>query len=201
MSLILFLIMYVVLSFLSGLRTIWIVGDSYVRRGQRQAKETMGTNLGVSAHIQWFGRGGLCWDGLLPWFKQCMKGRTALDVLVIHCGGNDLGRVKSTELLKVMKKDLLTLYKQFPQMRILFSAINQRCHWRHAPPEKVDKARKFVNHVMASFVLAVNGRTVHHPHIVHDKPELFLNDNVHLSSQGYCLFLSAIGQALQDLEG
>ena len=110
-----------------------------------------------------------------------LKGITAPDVLVIHCGGNDLGRVKSVLLLQAMKRDLHDLHQQFPQMKIVLSSINQRRHWRHAPPAKVDKARKFVNNVMATFVLCVNGVFVHHPHIVLDKPELFLRDNVHLT--------------------
>ena len=158
----------------------------------------MGINLGVSARIQWIGKGGLCWDGLLPFFYRCLRGRKAPDVLVIHCGGNDLGRVKSVMLLKAMKRDLDELHRQFPQMKIMLSSINQRRHWRHAPAGKMDKARKFVNNVMATFVVCVNGRTISHPHLVFDKPGLYLSDNVHLSAKGNDIFLKSVVQALKD---
>lgn len=169
---------------------VWIVGDSYVCRGEKQARKTIGTNLGVPAHVEWFGRGGMCWGDLVPFFHQCLKGRTPPDVLVIHCGGNDLGKVKSVLLLRAMKGDLHDLHQQFPHMKILFSSINQRRHWRHAPPAKIEKARKFVNSVMAAFVLSVNGRIVHHPQIVFVNPALFLTDDVHLSSLGNTVFLN-----------
>jgi lysophospholipase L1-like esterase len=187
-----------VFSFLSAACKVWIVGDSYIRRGEERAKETIGTNLGVSAHIQWFGKGGMRWDDLLPFFHTCLKRRMAPDVLVIHCGGNDLGCVKSVLLLKAMKRDLHDLHQQFPQMKIMLSSINQRRQWRHAPPEKMDKVRKFVNNVMATFVSCVNGRTVPHPYIRFDKPELFLSDNVHLTAKGSDIFLNGIAQVLKD---
>ncbi|KAG1925662.1 hypothetical protein F2P79_025381 [Pimephales promelas] len=104
----------------------------------------MGTNLGLHSQVQWFGRGGLCWRDLLSFFKQCLKGRTPPNVLVIHCGGNDLGRVMS-----VLMKDLREINVKFPQMKIVFSSINQRRHWRHAPPVKVEKIHKFMNNIMA----------------------------------------------------
>lgn len=166
------------LSFLSASCKVWIVGDSYVRRGERRARETMGTNLGASAHVQWFGKGGMCWDDLLPPFRQCLEGRTAPEVLVIHCGGNDLGHFKSVLLLKATKRDLHDLHQQFPEMKILLSSINQRLHWRYGPPAKMDKARKFINSVMATFILPVNGRTLHHPQIVFDHPQIYLRDKV-----------------------
>lgn len=87
-SFISFLIM--VLSFLSATCKVWIMGDSYIRHGEQRAKETVRTDPGVSAYVQWFERGGMCWDGLLLFFHQCLKRRTAPDVLVIHCGDNDL---------------------------------------------------------------------------------------------------------------
>lgn len=121
-----------------------------------------------------------------------VPGRTAPDVLVIHCGGNDLGHVKSVLLVKPMKKDLQYLHKNVPLMKIMFSLINQRCHWRYGPPGKMEKARKFVNSVMDTFVLARNGITVHHSSMVFDKPGLFLRENVNLTDEGHDIFLSGI---------
>ena len=66
------------------------------------------------------------------------------------------------------------------------------------PQAKVDKARKVVNNVMAAFVLCVDGVFVHHPHIVFDKPGLFLRDKVHLSPKGNGIFFGDIAQTLKN---
>ncbi|XP_035477470.2 uncharacterized protein LOC118292840 [Scophthalmus maximus] len=175
---------------------VWIVGDSYVRRGERRARET---NLGMSARVQWFGKGAQCWNDLLPHFRQCLEGRTAPEVLVIHCGGNDLGHFKSVLLLKAMKRDQHDLHQQFPEMKILLSSsIRGSVGGRHRLPAKMDKARKFIDSVMATFILSVNGRTLHHPQIVFDHPQLFLRDKVHLTPWGNDLFLHVIAQGLKD---
>ena len=194
-----FLIIFMALSCLSTAKKVWILGDSYVKRSKIRARETLGTNLGVHAHIQWFGRGGMRWDSILHVFHDCLEGRTAPDMLLIHCGGNDLGLVKSVLLVKAMKKDLHYLHQQFPQMKIILSSINQRRQWRYGPPGKIDKARKFVNSVMDTFILDCNGRTVPHPDIVFDKPGLFLRDNVHLTPKGHDIFLCAIAKYLKDI--
>ncbi|KAJ8334232.1 hypothetical protein SKAU_G00398710 [Synaphobranchus kaupii] len=87
-------------------KNVWIVGDSYIRRGEERARETMGTSLGLDARVQWFGWGGLRWERLLPFIHQSLRGRAAPDVLLIHCGGNDLGNTKSLRLVADMKRDL-----------------------------------------------------------------------------------------------
>ncbi|KAJ8332021.1 hypothetical protein SKAU_G00429980 [Synaphobranchus kaupii] len=105
----------------------------------------MGTSLGLDARVQWFGWGGLRWERLLPFIHQSLRGRAAPDVLLIHCGGNDLGNTKSLRLVADMKRDLQDLHRRFPGTKILLSAISQRRRWRTANPGKIDKTRKWHN--------------------------------------------------------
>nr|XP_009299120.1 uncharacterized protein LOC103910855 [Danio rerio] len=180
--------------------TVWIIGDSYVRRGAQRAQETVGNNLGLpGAHISWFGWGGLRWKRLPKYFQDLIKGRVVPDVLVLHCGGNDIGEVTSVLLVNSMKEDLLQMKLQHPDMKILFSSLTQRCWWKAgAKPAKLDKARKFVNSVMATFVDSLNGAMIMHPHIRHDSPGLFLKDGVHFTPMGNYIFLSSIANCLKD---
>ncbi|KAF1376244.1 hypothetical protein PFLUV_G00208820 [Perca fluviatilis] len=120
---------------------VWLIGDSYIRRGEERARHTTGRNLGLDGSVWWFGWGGLRWRNLLPFFHQSLRGRTVPDVLLIHCGGNDLGNIKGVELVTVMKQDLLHLHCIFPEMKIILSSINERCHWRKADPGKINKTR------------------------------------------------------------
>ncbi|KAM6960343.1 uncharacterized protein LKV04_021904 [Tautogolabrus adspersus] len=133
--------------------TVWIIGDGYVCRGAQRAAETVGHDLGLELRICWFGWGGLRWEGLLPFFNNSLRGRSPPDGLIIHCGGNDMGHVTSVVLVNMMKKDLRHLHGQHPGMKIMLSALTMRCSWGPAwHPGKIDKSRKFVNSVMATFV-------------------------------------------------
>lgn len=73
----------------------------------------MGSNLSLpSVCVCWFGWGGLRWKELLPFFSHSLRGRAALDVLLIHCGGNDMEEVSRIQLVNVMKEDLHQLKLQ-----------------------------------------------------------------------------------------
>ncbi|KAK7929943.1 hypothetical protein WMY93_006338 [Mugilogobius chulae] len=245
--------------FVWTLDRVWIIGDSYVRRGEETAAKTVGRHLGLinasplspfPGQVRPSARpsreekrnvcvslGGLRWvsvagavrgqcgcpatacgetqlrrgrldsgldprhPGLEPrqigpndadglkwkrfrvygiFFHQCLRGRSAPDVLLIHCGGNDLGEEKSVDLVAAMKEDLHRLHHHLPSMKIIFSGLTQRRRWRNGVNAgKIDKARKFVNSVMSSFMVDL-GIFVHHPHIRYDTPGLFLPDDVHL---------------------
>ncbi|XP_065817339.1 NLR family CARD domain-containing protein 3-like [Labrus bergylta] len=122
--------------------TVWIIGDSCVRRGAQRAAETEGRNLGLkNVHMSWFGWGGLRWKGLLPFFKNSLRGRSPPDGLIIHCGGSSMGHVSGVVLLNMMKDDLQQLHARHPGMKIMLSALTQRCQWRHGiHPGKIDKS-------------------------------------------------------------
>ena len=179
---------------------MWIIGDSYVRRGGQRAAATMGSNLGVpEACVHWFGLGGLRWTSLLPFFSRSLRERAAPEILIIHCGSNDMDKISSVKMVNRMKEDLHQLHHRHPGMKICLSALNQRCRWgAGANPARIDKARKFVNSVMATFVRSLNGAVIEHPHIRHDSPGLFLKDGVHFAPRGNYMFLKSFADCLKD---
>lgn len=179
-------------------KNVWIVGDSYIRRGEERARATMGTSLGLDARVHWFGWGGLTWDRLLPFFNQSWRGRAAPDVLLIHCGGNDLGKKTSLDLVKWMKQDLQDLHRRLPGTKIILSGITQRRRWRKANPGKINKARNWVNNVMATFIRDLGGVFIHHNHIKFDNADLFLKDGVHFTPMGNDIFLNNFISSLKD---
>ncbi len=122
--------------------------------GLRELQRPWGaTTAADGSFIHWFSWGGLRWKNLPPFFYQSCRGRAALDVLLIHCGGNDLQDLSSVSLIAVMKEDLHLLHLQNPGMKIIFSGITHRCRWKAgANPGKLDKARRFLNSVMATDV-------------------------------------------------
>ncbi|XP_073689319.1 uncharacterized protein [Garra rufa] len=64
-------------------------------------------------------RGGLRWNGLLPFFYNSLRGRATPDVLVIHCGVNNIEEVSSVQLVNVLKKeDMHLLELNLPASRV-----------------------------------------------------------------------------------
>ncbi|KAL7401398.1 hypothetical protein ABVT39_027481 [Epinephelus coioides] len=80
---------------------------SFVRCGAERATETIENSLGVDdIYIHEFIRGGT--RPLLSLFTQSLRARAALDVLLIHCGGNDLGGVPSVNLITEKRRTCTT---------------------------------------------------------------------------------------------
>ena len=100
-----------------------------------------------------------------------------------------MGKLKSIDLVRTMKKDLLQLHTDFPLMKIVYSSIVQRINWRHpSNPAKINKARIWVNIVMTSFVRLLGGAIIRHTQIKFNRPSQCLRDGVHLSRQGNDIF-------------
>lgn len=72
-----------------------------------------------------------------------------------------------------MKEDPHHHHLQYTDMKIILSGITQRCRWKDgANPGKTDKARRFEDSVMATYVHCLSGSFVHHPHIKFDTPAM-----------------------------
>ncbi|KAK7889138.1 hypothetical protein WMY93_024698 [Mugilogobius chulae] len=177
-----------------GSETVWIIGDGHVRNAAQRAAVTKGCHLSLpNTVIRWFGRASLRWEGLVPFFNESLRGRAVPDILLINCGGNDLGVLKSVKMVNVMREDLLQLHQLHPRMKIIFSALPQRRQYSG----KLEKARKFVNSVMRTLMEQVQGAAVDHPNIRYDNQELFMKDGAHFSLKGYDIFIDNLTNCLK----
>lgn len=151
----------------------------------------------MRADVMWLGREGLRWNSVIHYFNSCLFRNAPPNVLVIHCGGNDLGEKRSLQLASDMKRDMQDLHRRFPKMVIVLSAIIQRLCWGSLHPRKIDRARKRVNKYMTFFLDEINGNMVHHHQIVYNNYDLFHQDQVHLSRLGNDIFLNDISEHLR----
>lgn len=89
-----------------------------------------------------------------------------------QCGS--LGTATSNvNLIAAMIEDPHHHHLQYTDMKIILSGITQRCRWKDgANPGKTDKARRFEDSVMATYVHCLSGSFVHHPHIKFDTPAM-----------------------------
>lgn len=180
-------------------RNIWIVGSSYVKRGEFGARQKFGENLGLNAKVQWFGKGGMGWSGVLPRFYEELSTRSPPDILIIHAGGNDLGLMSAQQLSGIMKTELMQLHKEFPSMTIAYSCINQRQVWRYGSPWKINKDREIVNHTMRKAAHCFGGVIIEHPCLKFFDNTVFVPDGVHFTKKGNELFVTSIRSTIKNI--
>lgn len=177
---------------------VWMVGHSYIFWAQRHPlARRAAVQLGGKV-VRWLGLRGGRWKDLLGMMfrQECVWGRP--DCVVIHMGGNDLCTVKGIVLIGRIKRDLLRVRAEWPEVCLVWSDVVPRLVWRGSRSlVAIDKARKKLNWAVSRFVVSLAGRAVRHPSLVVGRPELFLPDGVHLSPQGVSIFLQDLFAALR----
>ena len=125
-----------------GSTYIWMVGSSLIEKAHKHVKRRrMGVNLSLSdrygVNVLWAGSSGLHFEfviNLCQALKNCyflMELPTPL-YLVIHAGGNDIGRIPTGSLRKYICAVLTYLKVFLPGTVIVWSCILPRLKWRHS---------------------------------------------------------------------
>jgi hypothetical protein len=77
-------------------------------------------NLGMKTsdvYIEWHGTRGMRWNALLPKLMELAKTNRPPDVLILYVGSNDVGYVKPTDLVRMIKTDMSTIKEMYPDTR------------------------------------------------------------------------------------
>lgn len=151
--------------------------------------------------MQWLGRRGLQWSGLLHLLFHEFVGPPP-KVLVIHLGGNDLGLVKGKALILQAHADFQLIRERWPGTLIVWSAMVPRRVWRGAlNPLAIDKARRKANRELQRILESGIGVFLPHPSINAGQSELYRHDGVHLSERGMDIFLEDLRHGLRGALG
>lgn len=110
-------------------------------------------------------------------------------ILVVHVGGNDLGNIRTLDLLFMIKKHLLHFKNTSPDRTIVFSEIIPRFSWLSSPQRKVmERMRKRVNRAMEKYMPSIGGLSYRNVDLEGGIPRFYRADGVHLSDVGVDLF-------------
>ncbi|XP_050964015.1 uncharacterized protein LOC127164237 isoform X3 [Labeo rohita] len=174
-------------------KVVLIVGHSYIKWAERRAEVAWEPNLGLhNTSVQWIGKEGMRWSQLLD---VVLSTGVRPDVLVIHAGGNDLGLLRSVDLLSSMKEDISAIQK-ITKATVIFSGITERCVWQWGEGPKMNKARKFINSAMAKYMADTGGVFIDNKEITQKRGELFRQDGIHLSDKGNDIYLKNLASAI-----
>ncbi|XP_052674467.1 uncharacterized protein LOC128156393 isoform X2 [Crassostrea angulata] len=180
---------------------VWIVGSSIIWQAFSHARLNGGSNLDFSpmeANIWWQGKGGMRWRHLLPKIRQMLRYEDPPHFLVLHCGGNDIGQIKSSELREKMEQSLDALSPLLPRTKIIWSQILPRLKWRNARDNNaLNKTRVRVNSFVATKLLAHQGGYIRYQKITPSDKSLFKGDGVHLTEKGNEIFLKTLKKAFK----
>ncbi|XP_063286228.1 uncharacterized protein LOC134571662 [Pelobates fuscus] len=168
---------------------VWLVGSSYIHWAQKRATVAhYGEQLNFPRpllQLCWFGFQGVSWRELSSEIFRLLGSRQLPDFLLIHAGGNDLGKVPQKELVKCMKRDLDRMMGLAPSVVIIWSEMVPRLRWRHArDPVAVTRCRGKINKMLSIFVRRIGGVVVRHCTLETMLPAYFRHDGVHLSDIG-----------------
>ena len=112
---------------------MWILGHSFVFWARkRAASRTYSENLGLDPSafsIHWFGRRGMLWGDLIFELSRLYTLFSPPDILIVHLGGNDVGKLRTLDLINMMKDDFNFLSQASPASCLIFSEIIPRLCW------------------------------------------------------------------------
>lgn len=129
------------------------------------------------------------WQHLFFHLSQLHQVWPPPSILIVHLGGNDLGSVRTLDLLFMIKQDLYRFHLTSPGTIIVFSEIVPRFAWLSSPFSKVmEKMRKRVNRALAKFMPLLGGFSYRHVDLEGGIPGLYRQDGVHLSDVGADIF-------------
>ncbi|XP_041423511.1 uncharacterized protein LOC121395057 [Xenopus laevis] len=181
---------------------VFIIGHSYIYRAvRRAAKQEYGTNLNLDKQqvkVTWLGLRGAIWHNLLAMLSQMISRWGQPDIVLIHLGGNDIGKEKTIEIIRFIRRDLAQLHFSFPKVLFVWSEMVSRIIWFQSPETKaLDRCRKKINSAIAKFAKGLNVFTYRHTDLELTGSGLYRDDSVHLSDIGLDIFNNGLRNAIE----
>ena len=178
------------LPFITEYGRIWIIGSSIVKQAyEHTSKRPTGENLGLDRYgylVTWIGHSGMKWRELTNMLTTMVSALGVPDILIIHCGANDIGQEPCGKLLHEMKVSFINLiWYIVPGCTIIFSQMLPRLSWRYSDNvEKMERTRKRINKGVRSFLYKRRCYVIKHPDFDDKLKTMFSDDGVHLSFIG-----------------
>ncbi|XP_029461204.1 uncharacterized protein LOC115093507 [Rhinatrema bivittatum] len=105
----------------------WVVGHSFVHWAQHQAQQRpYGADLQLEKlqwKLCWMGKRGMKWSDLLSFLQGQIDILGVPKILLIHLGGNEIGKESCRALLSSMRKDIASIMTRWPSIKLGWSDI------------------------------------------------------------------------------
>ncbi|XP_029474184.1 uncharacterized protein LOC115100103 isoform X2 [Rhinatrema bivittatum] len=179
----------------------WVVDHSFVHWAHHRAeRRPYGSNLYLEElqwSIKWFSWRGMKWDGLLTFLQQCVMENGVPQILLIHLGGNDIGKWSCREMVSKIRKDFATIMNGMPHTVLGWSDIIVRYQCLDSPIWY--RGVRKLNKQIGKWLERQGGFWVKHEWSREVIPGLFRSDGVHLSDVGINLFNNTLQEGLEQV--
>ena len=136
-----------------------------------------------------------------PKLRTMSSFEEAPDIIVLHCGGNDLGQHSIGDLRELAQSQLQYVATLFPTTKIIWSQILPRSNWRYSENRKaMDRVRIRLNNAAATEAVRLGGGYVRYPELKLSCSQLWAKDGTHISPLGKEVFLNTLQGALETLK-
>ena len=158
-----------------------------------------GVNLGLDeAELWWQGYSGMSLLEVTKKLDTLRRIGEEPDAILIHCGGNDIGRVPIKRLRSYIDILVKHLRDNF-RARIIWSEILPRNVWRYSDNRRaMESARLRLNNYAANRFIANEGFYVKHPDLQEVAGGCYVEDGVHLTLLGNCILLNQWASAVDE---
>lgn len=166
-----------------------------------------GIHLGCDKYrIWWQGYSGMGLFDLPSKLKLLKKvwGNTDPKMIILHCGGNDLGKKSIFCLMRKIEEIVAFVKRLFPLTNIIWSHILPRLTWRYSLNNvAMEMARKRINSHAAKLCVSQNGGCIVYNELslnnIKQSDCLLQADGVHLTDLGCDIYLNQIRAFLDNL--
>lgn len=178
---------------------IWCLGSSIIKHAFAVARHRPGgINLGIEGvDIWWQGYGGLSLNDVIRKLGTLKAIGEEPDFILLHCGGNDLGRTPIKKL-RLCVNEILTHIDSNFHAKVIWSEMLPRRAWRYSDNAlAMESSRTRLNNYISNRVVKGKGFCIKHPDMQETTPAYYANDGVHPTFLGNCIFLNQLSSAIQ----
>ncbi|KAH3712952.1 hypothetical protein DPMN_072714 [Dreissena polymorpha] len=145
------------------------------------------------------GYDGLSLLDVVSKLKTSKKVAETPDLIILHCGGNDMGRLNLENIRSLIDVIINFINDDFSfKCKFVWFQIVPRSSWRYSDDLiAMNSCRRRINCYAANKIMHVNeGFYIKYDKLREVTPALFPSDGVHLSSLGNSVFVEQIAGAL-----
>ncbi|OCT95943.1 hypothetical protein XELAEV_18013634mg [Xenopus laevis] len=173
-------------------------GEGFIRRLGRWDSKRYRSFPVNRVKIHWLGIRGAVWNDLWQLFSLMLHKWGTPDIVIIHLGGNDIGKTKIWDLSRQIKRDLAVLHFNLPQAIIGWSEMVSRLPWLQQPNLKaLERCKKKLNFGIYKFMKSLNLLTYRHEELELGGDGLRRRDGIHLSDIGNDIFNVGLQNAIE----
>ena len=127
----------------------------------------------------------MTWGELIPKISHLLKFEQPPEILVIHCGGNNIDHIKLHHLSCQINDAIFNLKIVLPNTNLFGRKFCRDITGGIAKTQKaMHRAAVRINNYAASLIVGLSGKYIKYPEISWDNRGMFDNDGVHLSQLG-----------------